>query len=240
MNSFPAGFGRLPAPDPLDALAERLMRGAAVTGALGAAATPEDRAALLTALAARYLLAPGAVTASVVGTGRAVRAQLDALTRHVPDVTHVAVRVLDGVPVHRDLVDRLDRSGVGLCVTATAGEAVFGANLVVVTAFADPGTWPAHLPGGTLLVNASGHELPPAVTQPVDRLFVDDLALLRTACRGSRPVAADLRQVVAGERAGRTGADHVLLVELLTEEQQPGQPEEDHACRSRTTSSSSS
>ncbi len=205
------------------------MTGAAVTGALRSTAAPEHRTAVLTALAARYLLAPGVVTASVVGTGQTVRAQLESLARYVPDLTHVAVHMLDGAPLNRDLVDRLHQTGIGLCVAATAAEAVFGANLVVVTSGADLDTWPTHLACGALLVNASGGQLPAAMTCAVDGLFVDDLALLRAACLHSRPVEADLRQVVTGERAGRTGADHVLLIDLLTEERQPGQTQEDHA-----------
>ncbi|KOV87922.1 hypothetical protein ADL03_06010 [Nocardia sp. NRRL S-836] len=225
----------------MDALAERLMAGAAVTGALRSTAAPEHRTAVLTALAARYLLAPGVVTASVVGTGQTVRTQLESLTCYVPDLTHVAVHVLDGTPLDRDLVDGLHRTGIGLHVAATAAEAVFGANLVVVTSGADLDTWPTHLPSGALLVNAGGGELPAAMTSAVDGRFVDDLALLNEACPHSRPVEADLRQVVTGERAGRTGADHVLLVDLLTEQRQHGQTqEEDHECRQRTRSSGSS
>lgn len=226
--------------DAVDALAERLMTGAAVAPALSSVAAPRHRAAVLTALSARYLLAPGVVTASVVGGGWAVRAQLDAVARHVPGTSHVAVRVLDGEPLDRDLVDRLRLTGIGLSVAATAGEAVFGANLVVVTDVADPDTWPVRLPGGAVLVNATGGDLPPAVTRAVDVVFVDDLALLRCAPHRGLPVEADLRQVVTGECAGRTSADHVLLVELLTEGRQSGSPLEDHACRSRTRSSGSS
>ncbi|MEU7482294.1 hypothetical protein AB0A63_40445 [Lentzea sp. NPDC042327] len=235
------GSRRHLAPDLVDAVVERLMTGAAVTGALRSAVAQEHHTAVLTALAARYLLAPGVVTASVVGTGQAVRAQLESLTRSVPDLTHVAVRVLDGAPLDRDLVDGLHRTGIGLHVAATAAEAVFGANLVVVTSGAGLDTWPTHLPRGALLVNASGGELPAALTGAVDGRFVDDLALLSAACPQGRPVEADLRQVVTGERAGRTGADHVLLVDLLTEQRQHGQTqEEDHECRSRTRSSGSS
>ncbi|MFC6091937.1 phosphopantetheine-binding protein [Saccharothrix lopnurensis] len=221
MNGFPGHHRRHDGADPVDALAERLMTGGGVEAALSSVAAPEHRAAVLAALSARYLLAPGVVTASVVGAGRAVRAQLDAVARHVPGTSHVAVRLLDGEPLDRDLVDRLRRTGIGLSVTATAGEAVFGATLVVVTDFADPDTWPTHLPGGSVLVNATGDDLPPAVTRVADLVFVDDLGLLRP---GGRPVEADLRQVVTGECAGRTSADHVLLVELLTEGRQPGPP----------------
>ncbi|MFD7656316.1 hypothetical protein ACFV4N_20290, partial [Actinosynnema sp. NPDC059797] len=78
--------------DAVDALAERLMTGAAVAPALSSVAAPRHRAAVLTALSARYLLAPGVVTASVVGGGWAVRAQLDAVARHVPGTSHVAGR----------------------------------------------------------------------------------------------------------------------------------------------------
>ncbi|MFD7656315.1 hypothetical protein ACFV4N_20285, partial [Actinosynnema sp. NPDC059797] len=179
-------------------------------------------------------------TGRVVGGGWGVRPMLDAGARPVPGPRTVAVGGNAGEPMDRDLVDRLRLTGIGLSVAATAGEAVFGANLVVVTDVADPDTWPVRLPGGAVLVNATGGDLPPAVTRAVDVVFVDDLALLRCAPHRGLPVEADLRQVVTGECAGRTSADHVLLVELLTEGRQSGSPLEDHACRSRTRSSGSS
>ncbi|MFD1147685.1 phosphopantetheine-binding protein [Saccharothrix hoggarensis] len=201
---------------PVDAAAERLMMGRAVTRVLAAEPRPHHRAAVLTALAAGHLLSPGVVTASVIGPAESVRVQLETIVRHVPDVSHVAVHVPGGEPLDRDVVDQLDLAGIGLSVVGTPCDAVFGANLVVVTGLADPRAWPEHLTRGAVVVNATGRDLPDRVVREMNHVVVDDLALVgMTRRRLISRAEADLRQVVTGERTGRTNPDRVLLVELL-------------------------
>ncbi|HEU5469357.1 MAG TPA: hypothetical protein VFV67_01795 [Actinophytocola sp.] len=203
--------------DPVDAVVERVMTGSGVGAALGlVCAVGGCRGALLTALAARHLLPPGVVTASVIGRGEVKHRQLMAIVRHVPGVSHVSVRGLGGEPVHPWVAGQVELAGVGLTVAGTAREAAFGANLVVVTGFDQAEVWPAHLANGAVLVNATGREPDRVMLAMVGRIFVDDAVLLDRAELpwGSR-VEGDLRQVLTGEHPGRTGPDEVLLVELL-------------------------
>ena len=238
--------------DPVDRVVEQLITGAASVrdpavwaqvgcgypgrpgGRVGCAlaewGSPFYRAAVLTALAARYLLSPGLVTASVLGSGTATHIQLTLIARHVPDVCHVAVCSDDGTSVDPRVVDELDLAGIAMATTRSRDEAVFGATLVVVTGAGSFTTSPVHLADGAVLVNASDQDLPDALLDRVSQVFVDDLALLdaparhrpssadRLPGRARRdfPVEADLRQVLTGEHPGRQRPEHVLLVELLS------------------------
>jgi ornithine cyclodeaminase/alanine dehydrogenase-like protein (mu-crystallin family) len=195
----------------VNGITERLLTGDRLAAALLDVPTPW-LAPALTALAARHLLVPREITASIIGTGPAVGAQLSAISRAVPGISHVAVLARDGVRPDRQVVDHCHAAGIGLSTAATRCEALFGANLVVITA-PDRDRRSAPLPRGTVLVNASGEPLPSGLTAAAQRVVVDDHALLPA---GSPLVAdADLRQVVTGERPGRTDVDQVLLVELL-------------------------
>ncbi|GAA2659015.1 MULTISPECIES: hypothetical protein [Actinosynnema] len=194
--------GTAPAGGAVDELARRLMAG------LPFGQAPVEA---VTALAARHLLTPGVVTAAVIGGAARVASQLDVLTRDVPDVSHVSVRLLDGRELPPALTARLALDGVELSCARSAAEAAFGANLVVVTDPIDPGhrPRPPRLSKGAVLVNASGTPLPPVLLAQAHRVFVDDPAQRDTA-------SGDLRQVLVGGGRGRTDADHVLLVELLS------------------------
>ncbi|WP_329107642.1 hypothetical protein OG792_04630 [Micromonospora sp. NBC_01699] len=102
-------FWNTDAVDPVDTVAERLMTSGTSTlpaeiwdlvGCLRATdPMARDRAvyraAVLAALAARYLLGPGVVTASVIGTGLAAQLQTVIFARHVPCVSHVSVFLTD-------------------------------------------------------------------------------------------------------------------------------------------------
>jgi ornithine cyclodeaminase/alanine dehydrogenase-like protein (mu-crystallin family) len=118
---------------------------------------------------------------------------------------------------------------------------VFGANLVI-TASGEvmrdglDQVRPSHLVHGTVLVNTSGHDLPRAIVDRFDQVYVDDLALLaanshryvvarhlkaetaldrpNTGQRSPR-IAGDLGQLLTGAHPGREQADDVVLVELL-------------------------
>ncbi|PRY35769.1 hypothetical protein [Umezawaea tangerina] len=210
--------------------------------ALPAVALRAYRAAALTALAARQLLAPGVVTASVIGSGLAAQLQLMVIARHVPDVSHVAVCALTGdrgLPVSTRVVDQLDHAGIGLAVTTHVDEAVFGANLVAVTGFDADVMRIDHLAKGAVLVNATGNDLPEHLVDGANQVYVDDPALLDSAghrhfarrrpstedtvcgarrhdgARRERGIESDLGTVLTGAHPGRTRLDHVLLVELL-------------------------
>jgi ornithine cyclodeaminase/alanine dehydrogenase-like protein (mu-crystallin family) len=190
------------------------------------------RFAVLTALATRHLLAPGVVTASVIGSGLALELQLVALHAHVPDVSHIAVATVGSTPPDQAVLDLLDRDGIGLSLVDTPAAAVFGANLVVLAG----GTRleAQRLAKGAVLVITTGVDPSAALLGGVHAVYVDNpdgvadcdrssTGARSTSARSARhgrhghrcpPVVADLGRVLAGEHPGRTDHDHVLLVEL--------------------------
>ena len=191
--------------------------------------------AALAAIAARCLLPPGGVTVAMLGSADTAQPQLSVIARYVPDISHVALCLPGEAPaVEPKLVDELELSGIGLSVVPTLAEAVFGANLVIVT---DHGA-DSHgldslrlgqLAHGAVLVNATGNDLPDHLVEPVDQVFVDDFRLLQDhADRAvvaahlssptggvSRRITADLGQLLTRRHAGRLHNDDVVLVELL-------------------------
>jgi ornithine cyclodeaminase/alanine dehydrogenase-like protein (mu-crystallin family) len=183
-------------------------------------------AAAIAALATRELLAPGGLTVAVLGTRFAIQVHLAVLARHVPDIVHVAVRITDsteGPALEPRLVDQLDLAGIGLSVVTAVAESLFGANLVIAAseeAFAGPdraGAPTVHdLVRGTLLVNACGHDLPAALLDHVDQVYVDDLALLPEHPDRPAAIAADLGLLLAGAHPGREQQDDIVVVELLS------------------------
>lgn len=178
---------------------------------LPAAGLRAVRAAALTVTAARLFLHSRVATVSVLGTGLAVQVALAELVAHVPGISHVAIHTRDGRPAVPDnLADDLELAGIGLADTASAADAVFGANLVVLTD--PPGEhdgWRA--PRGALVVNASGQAPPESVLAQADQVFVDDRPHPSRASR----VTARLGQVLAGTHPGRRAPDDVVLVDLL-------------------------
>jgi len=214
--------------------------------AMPAAALRMVHSAALAALATRELLPPGGITVAMLGTRSAMETQLAVLVKNVPDIVHVAVRITDmaetGTFAPR-LLDQLDLAGIGLSVMTALAETLFGANLVVVVSeeALSEGSENAgvkHLVRGTVLVNASGHDLPADLVDHVDQIYVDDLALLaahpgryvvdrhlaHTAAEspwagapGRSPgIAADLGLLLAGARPGREQQDDIVVVELLS------------------------
>jgi ornithine cyclodeaminase/alanine dehydrogenase-like protein (mu-crystallin family) len=202
------------------------------------------RAAGLTALAARELLAPGVVTAAVLGSGPAVQPQLTVIARHVPDVSHIAICPTGDrnvSPVEPRVLDQIDLAGIGLSVNSAVDEAVFGANLVVATGTIPSRLELAHLTRGAVLVNATYRDLPDDLVDRVDRIYLDDAGLIddhsdryfvrahltvtdagadrpRPAAGGHlrRHAPLDLGQVLTGAHSGRAHVDDILLVELLS------------------------
>jgi ornithine cyclodeaminase/alanine dehydrogenase-like protein (mu-crystallin family) len=148
---------------------------------LPALAPHHIQAATLSALAAHELLAPAVGTVAVLGSGRDAHLQLAVITRHLPDISHVAVFSTGGPdPLDPRIVELLDRAGVGLTVVSNVDDAVFGANLVILTG---SGRYPltlGRLARGAVLINAAGEDLPVEVVDAVDEVYVDSLGLLET------------------------------------------------------------
>ncbi|MEV0569069.1 hypothetical protein [Dactylosporangium sp. NPDC050588] len=190
-------------------------------------------AAALTALAVRELLGPGLITACVLGSGLAAEVQLATNAQHAPDISHVAVwpgGTAEAAPLDPRVLDQLELAGARLTSTASVGQALFGANLVIVTG--DVGDAPAgtHLAKGALVVNAAGTELPAGFADGAQVHLVDDARLLTGAPdpqmyldlgaaaggHDARPVDADLGQVLTGLHRGRPHLDAIVVVELLS------------------------
>jgi ornithine cyclodeaminase len=210
-------------PDPELVLLEDYHSG--VTCVLPAAALRGCRAAVLTRVAARELLNPGASRMAALGCGPAADLQLATIARHLPTIRHISVCPVaaeHGCPIEQRALDEIDLADVRLTVTADAAGAVASADLVVVTCTA--ATWPAgtrpHL--GAVVVNATNRDLSDELVDTADALFVDDAELLGAAADRyftRRGVDADLTRVLTGEHPGRTDPDHVVLVELLSADQ---------------------
>jgi ornithine cyclodeaminase/alanine dehydrogenase-like protein (mu-crystallin family) len=201
-----------------------------------------SQAAILAAVAAREMLAPGGVTMAMLGPVGDTQSQLSVVARHVPDISHVALcgAGTDAADVEPKVADQLELSGIGLSVVPTVAEAVFGANFVIITNHAaaqDLAELRAgRLARGALLVNATGEDLPADLVDQVDEIYVDELGLLdcypdrrvvathlaepnarsATARRGTEPrIAGDLAQWLTGRHSGRRRPSDIVLVELL-------------------------
>jgi ornithine cyclodeaminase/alanine dehydrogenase-like protein (mu-crystallin family) len=178
------------------------------------------RAAVLTRVAARQLLNPAAGRAAVLGCGAATDLQLVTIARHLPSIREVAVCPVEtehACPIEQRALDEIDLAEVRLTVTADAAAAVAEADLVVVACTA--ASWPAGVRPrpGAVVVNATDQDLPDELVDAADELYVDDAELAGEDRRATRRGAdADLNQVRAGRHPGRTAAEHVVLVELLT------------------------
>ncbi|MCT2587648.1 hypothetical protein [Actinophytocola gossypii] len=173
--------------------------------------------AALATVAARTLVAPGVVTAAVLGSGPVLPLLLTLLTRHVPGLSHVAVCPAGG-PLGPDVLDQLDEAGIGWSFTDVPAEAALGATLVVALAADLARQVPGPPTAGALLVYVAGSDLADDVADSVSQFYVDDAALVDPARRNGRRqrrVEADLGRVLRGDHPGRTHVDDVLLVELL-------------------------
>jgi ornithine cyclodeaminase/alanine dehydrogenase-like protein (mu-crystallin family) len=192
------------------------------------------RTAGLAALAARELVARGAVTAAVLGTGPPARWHLTTLARCVPAISHITVCSTgcgSGPLAGPGIQDWLELSGIGLTTAASVADALFGATLIVVTGEEASQLRSSHLVRGAVLVNAADRPMPADVLAGVDQIYVDDADLLPEHTHrgltlsdrprrpahldGRRTVSATLRQVLASEHRGRDPFDDIVLVELL-------------------------
>lgn len=216
-------------------------RGTGVRCVLSASSLRMARSAALTALATRELLVPGGVTVAVLGATRTVQFQLALIVRCVPGISHVAACLPDGTrsDLPAWLVDELELGGIALSVAGSLAGTVFGANLVVAGEEAVLGDLGrirlADLARGTVLINATGHDLPAELVDEIGQLYVDDLALLADNMsryfvgahlkaadhangRGPR-IAADLGQLLVDGQFHRELHDRPVLVELLGTDQ---------------------
>lgn len=136
----------------------------------------------LAGLAARVLLPSGVVTAAVFGTGAAARLHLGLIARYLPNVGHAAVfpaAVGTEQSAEWDVRDELERAGITLSVNSNSRHAASGANLLVVAELGWDRLDVGQLPPGALVINASRRDLPDGLLADVDRVYVDDMGLLK-------------------------------------------------------------
>ncbi|MFV2022385.1 hypothetical protein [Micromonospora sp. LOL_023] len=265
----------LPGPDNLVLLEDQRVGRRCVLPAQTLAAS---RMAALATIAVRALVAPGAVTAAVLGPGSATSLLLPLILGRAGGLTHVAIFHGAGASsqehIQPQLLAELDRAGVGWTVTEAAADAVFGATLVVGLVPRPDRLDIGEPANGALLINTARVGFAGGVVDQVRQIYVDDASLSRRqppglagACghtayepsswyaeasladsalsspadaepslarrigglrprrhrasrpgrssRGVRPIEAELGQLLVGEHAGRTGADDILLVDLL-------------------------
>lgn len=140
-----------------------------------------SRAAMMMVLAAGELLAAGETTVALLASGDAALFHLAALARHLPGVGHVCLTsASDQGPPQLDerVLDLLGRADIELSLVDTLDEAALGANLLITTGPGHDDLTHRHLTRGSLLVNATGRDLPADVIDRVDQVYVDDIGLL--------------------------------------------------------------
>lgn len=186
------------------------------------------RTAAMVALAARELVAPGVITAAVLGFGLVAQDTLLLLERTLTGLSHAAICPGEDAPDRaacHAVIAALDRAGIGWSLSTAVAESVFGATLVVATVVTDPHDL-GRPPDGTTVINTSGRDLPAPLVAAADQIVVDDLALLRhnahrafvrahLAAGSHQRVSVDFTRLLTRTQPGRSHADDVLLVELL-------------------------
>ena len=203
-----------PAPD-----SDLLVVEDSVTGERCAAPADAMRAvgtAARCAFVARHLLHHMVVTAGVIGSGLAAQFTLGMLAQRVPGVSHVALCSGDAA-IEPRVLDLLDLVGIGFTMVDKADEAALGANLVIALGPPAADLRAGALTPRTVLVNASGTDLPAELTGRAGESYVDRMGLLgahehRQVARSRSILRGDFRQMLAG-RPGYL--DHLVLVELL-------------------------
>jgi len=137
--------------------------------------------AMLIALSTKGLVIPGEPTVAILASKPTAWWLLASLAHHQPVVCHVALCHGDGAfdgKVDNRVSELLDQAGIMLSVVDNVREAVVGATLVVATGPGHEQLKSAPLAAGALVVNAAGEDLPDALVDNVDQVYVDDLRSL--------------------------------------------------------------
>jgi ornithine cyclodeaminase len=178
------------------------------------------RTALAGALGAEALSRPEARTVAIVGAGAQGRSQLTAL-RLVRPIDVVRVFDTDARAAQRFAADP-GCSGLTVAVTASLEEAVDGADLIVTATWArEPFLFKRHLRPG-IHITTLGPDQPGKCEVAADALqisvvIVDDRRLavemgaVGGACLGPEVIHAELGEVLAGKRSGRTDATQITV-----------------------------
>ena len=135
--------------------------------------------AMLIALGTKSLVIPGEPTVAILASEPEASWLLAALAHHQPGVCHVALcRGTSGGQVDNRVSELLDQAGIMLSVVDDVHDAVVGATLVIATGPGHEQLKSAPLAAGALVINAAGQDLPDALVDHVDQVYVDDLRSL--------------------------------------------------------------
>jgi ornithine cyclodeaminase len=197
-------------------------------------AVTDLRTAAAGGVAARHLAPERVGTVAVIGTGTQARSQLDALAVARPGFGHVRVWGRDRDRAAHCVDDLLARPGLPdgcrFAVADSVEAALDGADVVITcTASREPLVRLAWLaPGAHVTALGSDapdkRELDPEVLAAADVLVVDSRAqcaaigelhhALAAGAISSPAAAAELGEVAAGGRPGRTSADQLTVCDL--------------------------
>ena len=178
------------------------------------------RTALAGALGAEALSVPEARTVAIIGAGAQGRSQLAAL-RLVRPIDVVRVFDTDAAAAQRFASDP-GCSGLMVAMTGSLEEAIDGTDLIVTATWArEPFLFKRHLrPGihittlgpdepGKCEVAADAFEV--AVVVVDDRRLAVEMGAVGGACLGPEVIHAELGEVLAGKRSGRTDAAQITI-----------------------------
>jgi len=198
------------------------------------------RTASVTALAADILQGTEIECLAIIGAGVLARAHIELLVQRLPHLHQIWIFDLEKTRIaalQRELAPRLEANRVELQPTNTAEEAIRPAQLIVPVTTTTVGyiayDW---LQPGSLLVNISLDDPLPEVVSKADKIIVDDWNLVKNDSRrligrmyrdgkvigpddsiearenNCRRIDAQLGEIVAGTRIGRSSSNDIILV----------------------------
>ena len=178
------------------------------------------RTALAGALGAEALSVPGARTVAIIGAGAQGRSQLAAL-RLVRPIEVVRVFDTDAGAAERFVSDS-GWSGLTVAVTASLEEALDGVDAIVTATWArEPFLFKRHLRPGTHITTLGPDEpgkceiaadaLKSAIVVVDDRRLAVEMGAVGGAGLGHEVIHAELGEVLAGKRNGRTDAAQITV-----------------------------
>jgi ornithine cyclodeaminase len=235
INSNPRNISRgLPRASGLTMLYDSLST--QITCVMEAAHLSSVRTASVTGLAAELLGKDVIEDLAIIGAGVLAGAHISLLAQRLPRLRRVLLFDLDRSRADKlcqELEPLMAASELKLTVTQTAEDAISQAQLIVPVTTTTAGyisfRW---LQPGALLSNVSLDDPQPEVVLKAHQLVVDDWKLVKadkrrligrmyregsvigpntTSTNGARKIDAQLGEIVAGTKAGRTSDDEIIL-----------------------------
>ena len=184
-----------------------------------------QRTAAATALAARYLARPDSRVATICGCGEQARSQLAAL-RH-----RLAIERAFGWDIDRGAADAFARAmraqhGIDVTAVSTLAEAARQSDVIVTcTSSREPYLGPEHVRAGTFIaaVGADNPEKSEILPELMGRAVVvadltaqavtmgDTHHAIRGRTMTADAIRAELGELIAGRKSGRTSAEEITL-----------------------------